>query len=569
MTDSSAQATPVPGRFGPLLGLALGCWVGAGEVAWFWAQTPELAGGLGDRVGTLLTTLVVDGTLGALFALILRARARGRARLSAFAAVLAFAPPLLVGLAFVAFASAHDPAPDPRPNVLFISIDTLRADHLDVYGYPYRTAPNLSALAAEGTLFRNAISPTSWTLPAHVTMLTGLHPLGHGVLSREQRIGADQRSLSTLLGEAGYATGAFVGTDPFGNVGSRYGFDQGFEFFHHWPHPRRFRHARLLRELDEWRLLVVDEEVGGATAQVDAVAGWLRGQRRAPFFLFLHFYDVHSKTRGLPYAGPEPFREQFCSGLDVDALETCRGELCATPLLDAMARGEEKPYGPEQARILRCLYDGGIAYMDAELGRLFAVLEEEGLADQTAVVVTSDHGQAFFEHGTPLHNTLYEEITRVPLIVRIPGAPGLQRVEGVVRLRDLAPTLLELTGTAPPPGLQGKSLVPVLRGEAQDFDEPALSVVYGGDQLSLREGPWKLIRSKAQKGREKLEVFDLRKDPGEKKNLAAAERERAKALVGALEHEVQAQTEGSAAPERTAPLSEEEAARLRALGYVE
>ncbi|HKX45255.1 MAG TPA: sulfatase, partial [Planctomycetota bacterium] len=312
---------------------------------------------------------------------------------------------VLAGLAALWLGCSEQTTP-PRA-IVVISLDTLRADHLGCYGYARPTSPNIDALAAEGVLFERAISQASSTLPAHRALFQ----------SREASLaGGAEPTLAELLGRAGFRTVAFTGG---GNVSAAFGFGRGFERY--VEDPRGFAHA------------------------FDAVELWLREHAGERFFLFLHSYDVHA-----PYDPPPPFDSVFYP----DYAGPLTGRETRALLRSLAPRGEHASSAParrldeEDERKLVALYDGGILYADQFVGRLVLLLRELGIDDETALVLLSDHGEEFWEHGSVLHShSLYQELVHVPLIFSLPGGRAAgARVAETVRLIDVAPTLLELLG---------------------------------------------------------------------------------------------------------------------------
>ncbi len=559
-------------------GFVVGGFVGVAEAA----ASLESIGPIVDRVGTMGVTVAVDAVAGAGIAAVLgaitglamppastgMALRRGPALLLAATAV--------IGTAFAAIgASDRGTNPSNHPHILLISIDTLRADHLSAYGYGRETSPRLDALARQGVLFVDATSHSTWTLPAHVSMLTGLDPAAHGVLAREHRIQDYHHTLAERLREAGYATAAWVGTRDWGFVGSRYGFDEGFDRFEHFPHPKRFRSARLLREFDEWWLWHGEGGVGNARAEVTNVINWIAAEREQPFFAFVHFYDVHSKGARLPYEAPAPYRDMFCEG-NVDEVEACDEGVCATERLLEIARGWKKPLDAEEIEWARCLYDGGIAFVDHEVGRLLDVLEDRELLDDMVVIVTSDHGEAFFEHRKPLHSTLHQEITRIPLIIRSPDAIAGKRANGVVRQSDLLPTVLELAGVEVVGEIQGRSLVPLLEDWHASSDAEVLAFDDSGGSVLLRSGTKTLIQRQTVRkleGRPEREYYDLALDPKQEHNRQGREKKAVAELtlkMGERMRESDALRKRLRGGEASVDveIDKEVEAGLRALGYV-
>ena len=575
-------------RSGASTGLVAGLLLGAADGAFALYNTPLLAGPWIDRIGTLAVAMTLYAALLALLGAavgLVWARVSTTHRGDVDEWRRAFRPraiaALTAGFAAVCGASigcggAGRPAQDLRPNVVLISVDTLRADRLGSYGNPRSPSPHLDELARNGVLFEDAYSHSAWTLPAHVSALTGLDPFAHGVVTEDDRLGDEFVTLAEMLRDAGFWTGAWVGTPPFGFVGARYGLDQGFESYRHDPHPRRFGGslvARLAsRALDENIL----GRLGAGSHLTNSVLTWLGGARHEPFFLFVHYYDVHSKFAGLPYEAPQPFRDRYCPQPD-DGYRGCRDGLCATHRLNAMATGQQPRPDAAELERLRCLYDGGVAYVDQEIGRILEALEREQLADRTLVIVTSDHGEAFFEHGMPLHVTLHEEILRVPMIVRLPGGVAGKRVRGAVRLIDLAPTILDVTGIDPVSPLQGVSLANVLRSWPDTPARvPVLAADHRSDSVALVRGNEKYLRNgNARRLRPlpAIERYDLASDPGEQWNRAPrdppeklAELDETLARLTRSSKALHRALADASAPEPVA-LDADERELLRALGY--
>jgi arylsulfatase A-like enzyme len=391
------------------------------------------------------------------------------------------------------------PAGDPsRPDVVLVSIDTLRADHLGSYGYGRPTSPFLDALAARGTRFAAARSASPWTLPAHTTMLTGLLPSTHRVVEDDLRLADDMPLLQEQLRAAGYATAGVVSTLYVSTV---YGFQRGFDHFEDFG---------IHGEKQNLQNEVVAEDV------VDHALAWLRTQAPGkPVFLFLHLYDVHYQ-----YAPPPPYDTRFDRApQEGDARYKNyhfhgkkKGRLDAAQMAHQVAQ-----------------YDEEIAYVDDQLRRL---------ADATASrparwIVTSDHGEEFGERGSWGHaHTLYQEQLHVPLIVAGPGIAAGQVVAEPVGTQDLAPTVAAWVGGALPG--DGLDLGPSLRGEARpptDRAMPAETTRFDTNRLSIyRDG--KRLEWDLKSGHR--EYFDHATDPLERQSTLAAHPDDAKALEGAL-----------------------------------
>jgi hypothetical protein len=322
-------------------------------------------------------------------------------------------------------------------NVILISIDSLRADHLGCYGNQRPTSPALDALAAAGSRFSEVSSPTSWTLPSHMSMLTGRSLLSHGVITQNDRLPDSIPTLSETLRRAGMATGGIV-SGLF--LKGYYGFARGFQHYddfsvvpEHWYEER-------------------STEPAGKVA--DLAIQWLRAQAAPRFFLFLHFWDVH-----YDYLPPVPYDTMF----DPDY----RGTVSSADFLHNPAI--HKGMATQDLAHILALYDGEIRWVDDQISRVLAVLQELGLENSTLVVVTADHGDEFFEHGHKGHQrTLYREVLHVPLILKGPGVPRGRTFDLPVGLVDVMPTILDLVHVTQPADMDGRSLLPFFVGATDE-----------------------------------------------------------------------------------------------------
>lgn len=401
-----------------------------------------------------------------------------------------------------------------RPNVLFVSVDTLRADHVSCYGYPRATTPHVDALAAQGVLFEQAIAQAPWTLPSYGSVFTGLLPGRHAaglVRERQMKYGTDDPcdlkgpngqssplragvpTLAQLLGEAGWRTIEFS-NNSFLNPA--YGLDRGFQ-----------------------RLVSYQYN---ALAGVELARKWIAEQDR-PWFCFLHVMDPH-----MPYAPPEPWDTKF--------RERGLAEMPNWPPGLQEVRKMMKERGRPDADFIQAMtdfHDGDIAFADDQIGRLLVELEAKGVLGNTIVVFHSDHGEELWDHGGFEHgHALHAELLHVPLILRFDGRlPRGVRVKGRVRAFDLFPTVLELAGLSVPAGIDAESLMPAIRatGAVGPRDVTAEFLLYGEYEAKARYvGVEKLIATR--KGVN--QVFDVAADPLETKDLegeraAFAARERA------------------------------------------
>ncbi len=436
---------------------------------------------------------------------------------------------------------------DARPrNVVLISLDTLRPDHLSCYGHARETSPAIDALAARGVRFADALSPAPWTLPAHTSMFTGLYPSHHGVKDYAHRLAEDSTTLAEVLREHGFQTFAVVNTWNIANP--------SFEIFQGFD-------AADVHYVKEARPGPGGGQIIANTgAQVaEKARELLRGRATdRPFFLFAHFYDAHTDFT------PEPeYRERFVAPY-AGRLDGTTGQLYA--LREAGLR-----LGPADLRFLRDLYDAEIRQLDDVVAGFLAFLDEQGLTDETLIVLTSDHGEEFQEHGGLLHGrTQYEELLRVPLILAGPGLPEGRVVEEPASLIDLAPTILGRLGLAPPGPLDGLDLAAAWEGRGL----PTRAFFGEADHNNVVDGkPAADIKRMVRLGHEKLhldrhtsrvQLFDLAEDPGEVRDLSPTAPERVRALQEELARFVQGARAGLASG---AQPSEEERELLRQLGY--
>ncbi len=436
----------------------------------------------------------------------------------------------------------------PATHVVLVSIDSLRADHLGAYGYAKPTSPQIDALARQGTLVEQAVSSTSWTLPAHAALFTGLVDDLHKVTDPSRSLSPQLPTLAGRLAEAGFATGAVV-SGPF--LLPRFGLSRGFDDYQNCMGflDDRFESKGVV---DFHRASHADRT---GPCVVRRAREWLNAHREGPAFLFLHFWDVH-----YDYAPPQDQVARFDPGY--------------AGSLDASGFARNPAIAPDMDRRdlehLIALYDAGIADTDARVGEVLALLAELGLAERTLVVLTSDHGDAFFEHGEKGHQKdLHAEVLRIPLVLRGPGVPRGLRLAGPAHIIDVMPTVLELVGlpAAGAPGVgEGRSLVPAFT----DPDSLAEREVYALLRASSRhaaslEGRGHKVMVDRVAG--VVRAYDVRADPDEREPLARSREHllRLQARVRALRERAESYPEpGSLAPPDAAT-----AERLRELGYVE
>jgi arylsulfatase A-like enzyme/Tfp pilus assembly protein PilF len=424
---------------------------------------------------------------------------------------------LLISLQLAVPAAAQAGAGAGRPNVLLITIDTLRADHLGCYGDRQAATPVLDALAHEGVRFDRAFTAVPLTLPSHTAMMTGTYPFANGV--RDQpgfRLGPGIPTLAEIFSNAGYATGAVIASPV---LDRRFGLARGFGFY-----DDRIAGAALQQTGD---LPELKRPAGEVVARALAWLG-TDAVREHPFFLWLHFYDPHQ-----PYHAPEPYRSRFAS----------------------------HPY------------DGEIAYLDASLGRLFAGLRSVGRFNRTIIAVMADHGEGLGDHGESTHGYfIYNSTVRVPLIVKAVATPNLHPASGFVApvnvsLVDVAPTLLRAAGLPVPSDMQGADRILSLEGEPDSHRPVYIESYYpllhlGFNPLrALVAGKYKFIQAP------KPELYDLAADPGEIGNLEASHHARAAAMRDDLDQLVRRNTPASVAATRS-PVTEQQREVFASLGYL-
>ena len=440
----------------------------------------------------------------------------------------------LVGSCPAATANPASSASSPRSNLIVVSIDTLRPDHLGVYGYESPTSPNLDAFARESVLFENAVAPSPTTLPSHTSLFTGLSPSSHGVdQSKGRKAPMELITLAELLAKQGYATAS---VNDGGYLGAPFGLGQGFS---HFDQSRGSvdRSARRSTQLAE---------------RVESALGWLDEVRPERFFLFVHSYEVH-----IPLSPPEESLAHF--------EESYEGPLGDVILTDEWFGRANSTTDPADVRHWIRLYDASVRSADAGFGKLVRGLRERGLYEDSLIVVVSDHGEELGERtGLSLHGkTLYDEVLRIPLLIKLPGGASAGHVVSQqARLIDVLPTVLSALGLESPAAIDGESLLATLDGASGSRPRPAVSVTEGG-QVALREPPWKLYRRNGEQT-----LFHLEDDPGEKRDVARTHPE----TVDALGHRLEALTVVDPkvqARARRNKLSTSRREQLRALGYVE
>ncbi len=413
---------------------------------------------------------------------------------------------ILVGLiCSVALFSCTDEPPKERFNIILISIDSLRADHVHSYGYPKETTPNLDRLAWEGVLFETVVAESSWTLPTHMTMLSGLPSAVHGVeYGTGPRLNPEVPTLAEILQQAGYRTGGFY-SGP--NLHPVFGFGKGFETYEGVI-------GKVLYDEESFDLNASKPAVAKQVTATNRMShrtitsplvtrkaiDFVSENKGQPFFLFLHYFDVH-----YDYIPPEKIWRKF----DPDY----QGSLTAHNYAKNPAINH--PMDPRELEHIIALYDGEILFTDEHIGYVIDALDRNGLTDNTLVMVTSDHGQEFFEHEDKGHaRTLFDEVLLVPLIMRLPGhIEAGKRIKEQVRHLDIMSTLLPFAGL--PENLDGANLSEWIEGKVAPRPLEAMSRLYRqGLYVSMRTPQYKYITFR-QRRTETETLYDIQSEPRE------------------------------------------------------
>ena len=556
-----------------------------------------------------------------------------------------------------------DPSLARAPNIILILLDTLRADHLSVYGYKRRTSPQLERLAKEGVLFENAFAHSNWTPPSTTTLLTSLYESVHGVNRIKSYLPDGVTTLAEALRGAGY-TSAFWSAN--GLVSIRANYTQGFDyasqvsdayqairwrnrfpvyqlyswrsvdqlsqwFYPNWennpqgttpfPPPMAALETlnvsleHLFNEVSVDKTDMAGAERGGWVRTIKpfnayyraAKADWMNEHvraylsymtsqsgydpRRNKFFLYLHYFDPHA-----PYRPPPQYRRVFdpdFRGRSVEGRKDGTTKVCQD-VEDAVATGEcyvdnywstktEGPLGEQELHNMVAQYDGEILFLDRFLAELLRFLKKKGLFENTLLVITSDHGEGFYEHKTYGHGiTMYQEEVHIPLIVTWPrGLSRGVRLSDPVGLVDIMPTVLEAVGVPAVPCMQGRSLLGVMRGTEHRRELYGETAYYRGARLFFVRDQMKLIheglidlRSALRPQPRSKYLFNLKDDPGERKNLLGSKGARklppqlVKSLQGSMDRWYKSVREACRFYKpREADIPKDIEERLKALGY--
>lgn len=414
---------------------------------------------------------------------------------------------LVLGTSIVAQAEA--------PNIIFITVDTTRADRMDFLGSKRGLTPNLDVLAKQGVVFEKAYSQAPLTPVSHATIFTGTYPQFHTVTDFGHPLPSLLPFVPEILHKSGYHTAAFIGSlilDPKASMAP--GFDRGFDLFDAGYHVKRDPDQSRYESIERRGMDVVSHAIA-----------WLKNNRQSPFFIWVHLYDPHA-----PYDAPPPYDKRFSDP-----------------------------------------YDGEIAYADAALGKLFDYLRQRGIYDRALIAMMSDHGESLGAHGESMHGIfLYDETIHVPLLFKLPGELlAGRRVTARVRLVDVAPTLLSMLSLPLPPTFQGQSLVPLMKPSQKPLAElPAYAETdyphraFGWSALrSMRTGKYLFVRAP------KRELYDESEDKGAQRNLAGSSPAVTDTLQSQLD-EFHERTSSFPDKSQAKTMSSEQSENLAALGYV-
>ncbi len=439
---------------------------------------------------------------------------------------------------------------DKTPNIILVSLDTLRPDHLKSFGYPRETGPHLDSLMRESVTFRSAISTAPSTLRAHMSLFTGLNTNRHQVYTGDNRLHDKIPTLTEILRSHGYTTCALTGG---GRVSAQFGFDRGFDRYLESMGPLQIR--------DNPKVLW------------DIARDWLETNRNKRFFLFLHTYQIHG-----PYQNDHPLGKIFLSPNDKWK------EIKLHGYLDQLEYPYPSKYAPltdQQKRNITALYDGEIRYTDDALIKpLVDTLKNMELFDNTLIIIVSDHGEEFYEHQMWLHGVqLYDELIKVLCVIKFPeGRFKGHVIERNVRITDIMPTVLEyLDIRSMDIDLDGRDMMPLLKGKKEP-ERTAYADVPGKKRpgrIAVVAGKFKLIlnRDKTENhdnpyNPPELELYNLESDPGELNNLADRDYATVKSLLEKIEKYIEVEKESRGLGGEKADLDPELVERLKALGYI-
>lgn len=433
----------------------------------------------------------------------------------------------LLSLIFCEKAKDTSPESDfaKRPNVIFICVDTLRADRLACYGYREIETPHIDSAAKKGVLFSQAICQVPITLPSHCSMFTGLNPTSHNVRENGTfRLDDSEKTLAEILEEKGYRTAAFIGGFP---LDSRFGLNKGFDFY-----DDDLTEKKGLDKKIRWQGHTVSSFERKAAYVIESVIKWLSSNKKKNFFLFIHLFDPHAS-----YSPPYPFNKIY----------------------------KGRPY------------DGEVAYVDYCLGKLFKKLKKWKILKEALIIITSDHGESLGEHDYYGHGKkLFEPSLRIPLIVSCPSAiPQDKVIHSLVRSIDIMPTLLDLLNLDPVRDVQGISLLPLIFEETRDLGLTSYGETFfpplrfdEAELRSYRTERWKYIRYIKDNKVIREELFDLNNDLGEIQDVSKREESKTQELAFLLDELIENDRKKAVNKNTFFSMDEETKRKLKSLGYI-
>jgi arylsulfatase A-like enzyme len=436
------------------------------------------------------------------------------------------------GAAFI----AKQQAPQEKPNVIVILLDAVRFDHLGCYGYPRPTSPTIDAFAKEGLMFTQAISQSSYTKPVIASLFTSLYPSQHSVF-RNTRHDAQGNFISDVLDDSFLTMAEYLHAADFNTVGfleqaqlrHYMGFAQGFCFY--------------------------KPDMGPAPEINRGFFQWLPINKHRQFFAYLHYLDAHA-----PYVPPTEYRDMFGS---FDQAATFPERVKDWQKFKAEVTDGNLTLTPSDGEHLKALYDAEIRALDENLAALFAKLKKENVYENSLIILTADHGDEFLDHGSVDHaHTLYDELLRVPLIIRFPKSASQGTIHAQVQTIDILPTILDVLKLPADPHWMGRSLLMYQNGA--NGHEPAPVFSERADLISLRSGTHKYIYNTELKTGE---LYDLQNDPGEKNDISAAEPQIANRMQGEVLQWLE--TMRKATPKESGVTIDQHSVKeLRSLGYI-
>jgi len=407
--------------------------------------------------------------------------------------------PALLGLRTARAGNSLRPQPPSATNVILITISTLRADHVSALGYNRDTTGNLDSFARQNFFFRNAFAASGWMMPAHGSIFTSLYPGSHGATHIDNSLADEHHTLAEILSDKGYYCVGFC-CNP--RLDDEHGFAQGFDIYDDYSV------SVMLEAMDFGMGRDTDINLRRTNDLInDAAIRWLQNNTHYPFFMFVHYYDNH-----WDYVPPPPCDKLYDPNYEgsIDGTLIPREPLYSNP-----------PSAADIEHIV-ALYDGEVKQTDNDLGEMLTFLAEKGLMDSSIVIVAGDHGEQFYEHGHTSHQGLFEELIHVPLAVAIPGTKAKAKtIDALVSQVDILPTILDYLHIPTPAACQGKSLMPVIEGDAEQVNDFIFAEYTAGavrDIYTVRSARYKYYESVGDEF-----AYDLLKDPAEQNRILPAE----------------------------------------------